>query len=314
MKSNSCSLNNFNTIDEQILYICRNEYCTFLSKANVVGVGLGYKVTHGFCTKEKCIKVLVSNKLPFNELNSNEIIPKLYKEIKTDVYETGIFKHQLLNTRVRPTLGGYSISSTTYKEIGSIACIVIDNLSHYYILSCNHTIAGLNTVQLGTSIVQPSVLDNGKSPKDLIGSLYKFIPLQFSTSTHLHANYVDAALAIIPDKSKISKNIYILGKPRNAINPSLDLSVRKAGRTTNITYGNITLLGGTITISTQKGLILYKNQILTTKMSSPGDSGSLLMDLNNNSVGLIIGGSTTDTIVNPISSVLNALNVKIATN
>ncbi|KEI18024.1 hypothetical protein [Clostridium haemolyticum] len=314
MKSNCFSLNNLNTIEDKILYICRNEYSEFLKKPNVVGVGLGYKTSGGFRTNEKCINVLVTKKVPSYNLSHNEVIPKCYKGIKTDIYESGFFKSHLLNSRVRPVLGGYSISPSTLKQYGSMACVVMDNLSNYFILSCNHVIANLNELQLGTSIVQPSVFDNGKSPRDLIGSLYKFIPLKFNTSKQLMVNYVDAALAIIPNKSLVSNKIYILGKPNNPISPSLDLSVRKAGRTTDITYGYIKILGTTVNLHFTNKSSIFKNQILTTVMSNIGDSGALLMDLKNNSVGLIIGGSTTHTIVTPINYVLDALDVKIVTD
>ncbi|AYF53470.1 hypothetical protein FDJ70_09925 [Clostridium botulinum] len=314
MKSNCFSLNKLNTIEDKILYICGNEYNEFFKKPNVVGIGLGYKTSGGFRTNEKCINVLVTKKVPSYDLSPNEVIPKWYKGIKTDIYESGYFKSHLLNSRVRPALGGYSISPSTLKQYGTMACIVKDNLSNYFLLSCNHVIANLNEVQLGTSIVQPSVLDNGKSPTDSIGSLYKFIPLKFNTSTHLSVNYVDAALAIISDKSLVSNKIYILGKPNNPITPSLDLSVRKAGRTTNVTYGYVKLLGSTVNLSFGSKSGLFKNQILTTLMSDTGDSGALLMDLENNPIGLVIGGSNSTTVINPINYILNALKVKIVTN
>lgn len=314
MNSSGFSLNNFNTIDEKILYICRNEYSEFFNLPNVVGVGLGYKISGGFRTNEKCITVLVSKKLSANTLPSDKLIPQLYKGIITDVYESGIFQHHLLNSRVRPILGGYSISCDTFKLSGSIGCIVIDKSSNYFVLSCNHVLAGANRAPIGANIVQPSTEDNGKSPRDLIGYLYKFVPLQFKTTTNSGENYVDAALALIPNKSFISNNIYALGKPRNPIFPTLDLSVRKAGRTTDISYGYIKLLGATLTMHIGSSRAIFKDQIVTTLMSSAGDSGALLMNLENNSVGLIIGGSPSGTVASPINAVLNALNVKIFTN
>ncbi|MCD3216328.1 hypothetical protein G8S55_03550 [Clostridium botulinum C] len=313
MISNSFNIDNFNTLDEKILYICRNEYYEFFKKPNVVGIGLGYKTSEGFHTNEKCINVLVSKKVLPSTLSSNEIIPKLYKGIKTDVYESGFFKQYLLNSRVRPVLGGYSISPAIPNHYGSVGCVVKDDLSNYFVLSCNHVLASTNRVQLGASIIQPSSLDNGKSPNDLIGFLYKYIPLIPNTANELNKNYVDAAIAIVPNKTLISNSIYILGKPDNPILPSLDLSVRKAGRTTDITYGYIKTLGASISMEIKNKNYIFINQIVTTFMCDKGDSGALLMNLKNNPVGLIMGGSTTNTIANPIHYVLNSLNVKIVT-
>ncbi|AEB76363.1 hypothetical protein [Clostridium botulinum] len=58
-----------------------------------MGVALGYKFTKGFYTSQKCITVFISEKIPENEVHTNELIPKVYSGIITDVIAVfgGIF-------------------------------------------------------------------------------------------------------------------------------------------------------------------------------------------------------------------------------
>src|SRR3712207_7730968 len=74
-------MNNYCDIDKRIAYICNCQYKYFLNKANVIGVGLGYKIRHGFHNCEKCITVFVRKKFSLNELSSQDIIPKDYMNI-----------------------------------------------------------------------------------------------------------------------------------------------------------------------------------------------------------------------------------------
>lgn len=78
-------------LSEQIKNICRNDYKYFLYKANVVGVGFGNKFINGINTFEPVIQVFVSKKVPANCLSKDDLIPAIYKCIKTDVIETGTF-------------------------------------------------------------------------------------------------------------------------------------------------------------------------------------------------------------------------------
>ncbi|MDI6888340.1 MAG: hypothetical protein QMC78_01415 [Methanocellales archaeon] len=69
------------------------KYEAFLRRrANVVGVGIGKKWVGGEETDEKCIVVMVEQKLPETKLRKKDIIPKKLDDVKTDVIETGIIR------------------------------------------------------------------------------------------------------------------------------------------------------------------------------------------------------------------------------
>src|SRR3712207_1020031 len=139
-----------NKMEKIISNICNDEYEYFLNKANVVGVGCGYKVKNGFYTNQLCIQVFTRIKLPSKQLNSWDLIPNLYKGIPTDVIQTGVFTSCSLSRRIRPTLGGYVIGNDYIDEIsGTLGCLVTDN-TDLFILSNNHVIAMDNEAPLGT--------------------------------------------------------------------------------------------------------------------------------------------------------------------
>lgn len=142
---------------------------------------------------------------------------------------------------------------------------------------------------------------------------------------------VDAAIAeIVPAQVNLSGSILDLG-PINASStsitalppsstigtPALGESVGKSGRTTGLTCSTIESLNLTILIdydatcgaSTSAFTAYYTNQISIAggSFSAGGDSGSLIVDTGTaRPVGLLYGGSTTDTVANPIQDVINA--------
>ena len=56
----------------------------------------------------------------------------------------------------------------------------------------------------------------------------------------------------------------------------------------------------------------FKDQIVTTNMSAGGDSGSLVLTIDNVAVGLLFAGSSTSMIANQIENVRSRLRVEVA--
>ncbi|MGL5767181.1 MAG: hypothetical protein ACRCX8_16225 [Sarcina sp.] len=300
-------------LEEKIIEICDCDYEYFLNKQNVIGIALGYKVTNGIKTTEKCLQVLVEQKVDLATLTSNDIIPLNYNSIITDVIEVGVINSYSLTAKLRPMLFGYSIGPATVAGAGTAGYFVNDTQNKDYILSNNHVLAGENSVPIGTAITQPGIGDGGNVSTDTVGALSNFIPLQFTTSTTKPDNFVDAAIAKISDVSLVRKQVALSGPVSGVAIATLNLDVKKVGRTTELTTGQITGLNATVEVGYGSGrTALFKNQIITTAMSTFGDSGSLLADTKNNAVGLLFAGSSTTSIHNPILDVLQALNVHFA--
>lgn len=62
-----------------------------MSRANVVGVGVGLRQVNGTYTDEKAIVVMVSKKMPIAQLGEEDIIPQEIDGVHVDVQEMGMF-------------------------------------------------------------------------------------------------------------------------------------------------------------------------------------------------------------------------------
>jgi len=309
--------------------------------ANVVGLAEGIKWKNGQPTGEPALLVLVTHKQDKDQLSPANLVPGKLGEMQTDVLAVGhVFAGgceaagagiQTLGKRSRPAQGGYSVG---HKNItaGTIATCVYDILpggstsqpshgvgipSKFYILSNNHVLANSNAGAIGDAVLQPGPYDGGIDPADRIATLSRFIPITFNPPTALarQNNLVDCALAEGPFDDlnrEIYWNGYVRGWRRKA-NVTVGTVVKKTGRTTNFTTGRITAVNATIDVGYGGGRVArFKDQIVTTNMSAGGDSGSLVMTLDNIAVGLLFAGSSTSMIANQIENVRALLRVEVA--
>ncbi len=129
-------------------------------------------------------------------------------------------------------------------------------------------------------------------------------------------NRVDAALARPNDPAMFSDDIRQIGLVNDIMAPALGMRVRKYGRTTAYTEGNIKLLNATVNVnySTIHGTrtARFTGQVIADGMSQGGDSGSLVVNATEaKAVGLLFAGSELATIFTPIDVVLDALNITL---
>jgi len=136
-------------------------------------------------------------------------------------------------------------------------------------------------------------------------------------------NTVDAAIAqvrvgttdFIVDPTGFIIDIGTLSS--DTVDPSLGMAVKKSGRTTGLTNGNITAVHATIDVSYGSGKTArFINQIIvgSGNFIAGGDSGSLMVEdvvTNPRAVGLLFAGSNTTAIANPIDGVLKSFGVSM---
>lgn len=310
-----------------------------LALDNVVGVGIGRKVEGGEETDTNALVVLVTHKMP-EEALGDQAVKKSINRVPTDVIEVGeIFAGghtmapektdpcgtedsadiETLRTRSRPARPGYSVGHprVTAGTIGAGAYDLANTVPgmppKYYILSNNHVIANSNDANPGDPIIQPGRVDGGTVPRDVIGRLDRFIPIKFiEPGQEPPCNYVDAAVAEVPFHV-IDRDIYWSGHPASlfkAAEPGM--LVKKTGRTTNFTTGRVQTINTTVNVNYGGGRVArFCRQTITTDMSAGGDSGSLVLDFENNPVGLLFAGSSTVTILNPIAWVQGLLRIRL---
>jgi len=307
-------------------------------KSNVVGMGLGVKWRNATPTGEPALIVMVSQKLDKSQLSRSDLIPTKLGSLQTDVLAIGQPQAgmgdigiETLAKRVRPAQGGYSVGH--YKiTAGTIATMVYDILpggkvsppvhgigipSKFYILSNNHVLANINAALIGDPILQPGSFDGGTVPADVIARLSRFIPITLEPPTPraMHNNLVDCAVAE-GEFNDLNREVYWNGhvrgwRPKAGV--TVGMLVKKTGRTTNFTTGRITVINATVDVGYGGGQVArLKDQIVTTNMSAGGDSGSLVMTLDNVAVGLLFAGSSVAMIANQIENVRALLRVEVA--
>ena len=126
-------------------------------------------------------------------------------------------------------------------------------------------------------------------------------------------NEVDAALARPLSANLVNANILKIGVPAGIAQATLGTQVQKSGRTTGHTTGRIIQIDVTTRIAYGDQIALFANQLMADGMSAGGDSGSAVLDMERNVVGLLFAGSVSATIINPIHKVLTALDIQIVT-
>jgi hypothetical protein len=266
--------------------------------------------------------------------------------VPVDVVEVGLLRtFQARTDRWRPAPGGVSLGH--YKiTAGTFGAVVRDrNTGDRLILSNNHVLANSNDAAAGDPVLQPGPADGGQMRTDTIAQLERFVPLVYDTapaacdvatgvaeaanavaqllgskhrlealqSDPMASNAMDAAVARPVDDADILDEILEVGEVQGTAPAQLGMPVRKSGRTTSFTTGEITILDATVTVAYGAGRTArFDNQIVTSAMSQGGDSGSLLVagDMQQ-AVGLLFAGSEQTTIHSPIQIVLDSLEVDI---
>ncbi|HTY52408.1 MAG TPA: hypothetical protein VMB35_04380 [Methanomicrobiales archaeon] len=324
--------------------VLRDMRLDLLERENVVATGIGYKVRGGERTGTLSIVCSVVEKVAGARLAGNALIPPQVGGIPTDVVETGVIRAlQARTDRWRPAPGGVSIG---HKDItaGTLGCLVKDDAGTY-ILSNNHVLANSNAGSPGDAILQPGPIDGGKNPADRIAELARFVTIAFpepappsdcpigngvasvanlfaravGSTTRLQAvrplaaeNQVDAALARPVNIADVRNDILEIGTITGVKQGELRMAVRKSGRTSGLTSGEIQQVDVTVDVDYGSGRTArFTDQLLAGAMSQGGDSGSAVLDTSNNLVGLLFAGSDTSTIFNRIENVFSALQVHL---
>jgi len=316
-----------------------------LKKANVVAVGVGLKTVAGVTTDEICVIVSVKEKLPIEKLSAADVIPQSFGAIKTDVIETGeIVALKERSDWWRPYPAGVSAG---HKDItaGTLGAFVKRG-DTILLLSNNHVFANSNEASVGDAIFQPGRVDGGRE-EDTIANLLDYVPISFSgdtapicpiakkvekiinsigrllKSSHKFSlskaaepgdpNKVDCAIATPINPEDMELVILEIGHVKGVAEATLGTAVQKSGRTTAYTQDTVIQIHVTAQVNYGGPIAIFEDQIMAGAMSQGGDSGSLVLDMFNNAVGLLFAGSDSVTLMNPIRYVLDGLGIEFVT-
>lgn len=233
--------------------------------------------------------------------------------------------HQFWQTRpIKLGTSGGNIGdrSKTFCCSGTLGALVTTD-SFQYILSNNHVLARTNKGVVGDDIIQPGLIDQtpvcSRDANDAVANLSDWESILFTRGT---TNVVDAAIAQVRDGQVTTDgSILDIGTiSATTVAARIGQSVKKSGRTTGLTTGEVAAVDVTINVKYGsvcgggKGTATFAHQIRITpgSFSAGGDSGSLIVEdvsPNPGSIGLLFAGGSTDTFANPIKSVLDAFGV-----
>jgi S1-C subfamily serine protease len=308
-----------------------------LKKKNAVIVYTGNKEIGGLVTDRISIRVGVTQKLPLAQLAKKDVVPRTIEGIETDVFETEEIKALAVDrtSKIRPAPCGVSIGhpSVTAGTLG----LIVKKGGLLYILSNNHVLANSNDASMGDQTWQPGRYDGG-TQTDIIGHLVAFIPIQFTDESNCPIatrivrgfnflarlfkrntrlpnaisspiNKVDCAISRPVVNEDISQEILEIGFPTGFGEAKVGDKVKKSGRTSGLTQGDVIAIDGIANVSYGDDKAIFEDQIVATAMSEGGDSGSSVLNEQNAAVGLLFAGSSSLTIINKIANVIDALGL-----
>ena len=287
---------------------------------DIQGLGIGEKVTDQKRLKEVVLKVYVTEKKPESKLKNLVKVPKEVKlagsnrVIPTDVEAIGKVEKEANTTRVRPAIPGFSLGHPAITA-GTFGCLVRKkgDAKTLYILSNSHVLADEGLAAVGDQIIQPGAYDGGTAPADVLATLAQFVPFTFSATGY--TNLVDAAIAKVKKPKLVTSAIRIIGVPAGtSVALARGMQVQKCGRTTDYTVGVVRDINYRTSLRYKKpgggtGRVGFTDQVLCTRYTAGGDSGSAVLDMKKKIVGLHFAGSESSSIFNRIEHVLAALGV-----
>lgn len=131
-------------------------------------------------------------------------------------------------------------------------------------------------------------------------------------------NTVDAAIGRVLGPEMLTPVVAPWGMIAGISDAPLGTRVRKAGRTTEHTFGTVTGVEASVSVNYSsipgQKLAPFAHQIIIEgdggDFSAGGDSGSIILNDDNYAVGLLFAGGGGQTIANPISEVVRLLGVR----
>jgi hypothetical protein len=298
-----------------------------LQRPGVTAVDVGYKYVKGKRTDKLAIRVHVAKKT--DAVPPYERIPPEINGIPTDVIENKYVAQVAkapVNTLLSADTGEYNplqggISIGPCRSVGgdvyagTLGAIVRDRATGATMLLSNfHVMCIDNGWRLGDTMTQPSLIDTGLCPADVVATLQRASL----------GGQVDCAIAQQNARSALPRIVEIGGVAGVAA-AAVGMAVRKRGRTTELTYGSVDGVSGSVSIDYGDGIgtVTLIDQISIAPTTSQnaafsdhGDSGSVIVNGSNMVVGLLFAGATDGSLTwaNPIQSVLNTLAVDLLTS
>jgi len=217
---------------------------------------------------------------------------------------------------VSPLVGGISLSAyvPNLYYSGTLGMGTYDDK----ILSNAHVIAiepGTDEfLDIGTPIIQPGSRDRGRLG-NRVGELEAYIPIDFAPDAE---NYADAAIGSIDSGVVVSPGEQFYEGGNYWVEGWTEVSkgdiVRKSGRTTGVTTGEVIHTNVSVVVWYGDQLAYFVDQIVVTQenqsFAAPGDSGSAV-DKDGEFVGLLFAGSEDCVVISKAEYIIDGLGIAV---
>ncbi len=224
--------------------------------------------------------------------------------------------------KVVPSGGGAGHPRVREGTIGSFVVDMVDP-DFRYLLGCNHVFAATGH---GIPFRDPAVLRPRGFNHQRVGTLWRYLPIEFDNFDDEAWNEVDAAIVRLDQSDTTIKahNAWSLNEAP-AKNVCIEDRVHKYGSKSSKTAGNVIALHAKFKVRYGPKVAYFEDQIVVRHeghsrkdrkaFCKPGDSGSLVVtepyEGAAQAVGLAFAGTSDYTLVNRIGPVLHGLGVKI---
>jgi hypothetical protein len=280
---------------------------------NIVGVGISEKVSGRSKTGELSLCFYVEKKVAKSKMRAGKFVPPVMSApngtaVFTDVKAIGRVRPEV-NKKITPIQSGFSVGHVDISA-GTVGAIVTKG-KKLFILSNSHVLADAGLGKIADKVLYPGAHDGGKLPKHLAGKLTKFVKFKVGGQ---FLNHVDCAICEIDASRLKDLNLSIFGVkglPKTA-KAKRDMVVMKRGRTTGDTEGVVEDVNFRVVINYPGvGDVGFLEQVLCTRYTKPGDSGSIVVDKSSRAVvGLHFAGANGGSVFNPIGDVMKSLGFR----
>lgn len=282
---------------ELVIETIKKNWITLQSYGSIISVAAGLRTKNGERTDEICIIIEVEKKKPKNELDASHIFPASIDNIGIDIVEKREYYPAVLQMsadeimanleRYRPLVGGCMITNgrtgpNGMADAGTLGCLVYIGASKkkyaYTALLSNYHVMYANGGAPNTGIGQPDTLPSNYVGRIVTGS-------QVGTE-------LDFAVAKLDDNIPIRNEVLEIGTLKGFSDPYVTQQVRKYGYKTLLTKGTVTevqirVVPGEFPVTLYTGILV--TGLNNLPFAAKGDSGSVVVDYNNNVVGLLWG-------------------------
>ena len=278
----------------------------WLADESVQGIATGIREAKGKDTGKPCITVYVDKKKPVSEVKNPA--PRQVDfdgPVDVDVVEIGELKLQNFTSFQRPLHPSLHIANINRRG-GTLGAFVRhrDLPGRLFLISNHHVLAPFRSSD--RRIIQPSG-EYGGSGGDVIARYIRSFPMSSSQSSF--PNLADASLAEVRRGVEIHRRYPKVGTIRGVESRiAKGQKVLLVGSISGVTSGRVKKTNFRMAhhyeTPSGKRRVGFRQQILCTHYSQPGDSGALVLNSKGFAIGMHVAGSDTVSVFCRLSPVL----------